>query len=386
MMIPRLQVALHTELPSSRSNALMGALTQRLPLSTGAALPEGYNVQLLLDGEFAATDGRPGNIKGSKTKVWRLDAAGAAQVIAAAKARQTPMVVDYEHQSLAKDKPAGGVPAAGWIEDLSYFAGLGLFARVAWTPRAKAYVDNDEYRYISPAFFFDHSTGAITELVNAALTNTPGLDGLLPVAAAQLSPDNNPNDNPKETAMDKLLAQLRAMLGLPADADEAALQAALTKVGEGVSALACKTVPELLALKAAPPADKSAPPDPAQYVPVAMVAGLQDKIAVLTAQIAELAVQSKQGDINRQIEAALADGRLDKALEAWAHDLGKTDPKALGTYLSARKPVAALTGKMQTAGTPPPADSATLSAEDDYTINQLGLDPKAFMAARQGDK
>ena len=54
--------------------------------------------------------------------------------------------------------------------------------------------------------------------------------------------------------------------------------------------------------------------------------------------------------------------------------------------MSARKPVAALTGKMQTAGTPPPADSATLSAEDDYTINQLGLDPKAFMAARQGDK
>lgn len=359
---------------------LLGALSQRLPSATGAALPEGYNVHLTPDGEFAASDGRPGSIKGSKTKTWRLDVGLAMQIIAAVKARQTPMVIDYEHQSLAENKPAGGVPAAGWVEDLAYFSGLGLVARVTWTPRAKAYIDSDEYRYISPAFHFDKSSGAITALVNAALTNTPGLDGLCRVEASLLFSNNN--DNPKETVMDKLLAQLRAMLGLAADADEAAILAALAKVDEGVTALSCKTMPEVLTLKAAPPAD----PDPAKYVPVSVVAGLQDTITTLTAKIEDFTAQSKQGDIDRQIAAALADGRLEKTLVDWARDLGKSDPKALEAFLTARKPVAALAGQMQTQGSQPPADSASLSAEDNYVIEQLGLDPKVYAAARQGDK
>ena len=368
----------HLDTPSHTPGVLLGALSQRLPLSQGQPLPEGYNVHLMPDGEFAAMDGRPGSIKGSKTRVWRLDAALAERIVAAANARQTPLVVDYEHQSLLGDKPAGGVPAAGWIEALAYFPGLGLFARVSWTPRAKAYIDADEYRYISPAFHFDKDSGAITALVNAALTNTPALDGLCPVAAAQIPPNT-----PEETAMDKqLLALLRALLGLADDADVAAILAALNKVNEGVTVLACKTIPEALAAKAQPPAD----PDPAKHVPVEAAAGMQDKIAALTAQIAELAAQSKQGAVDGQIDAALADGRLDKALETWARELGKSDVKSLEAYLSARKPIAALVGKLQTQGAPPPADSTALSAEDNYVIKQLGLDPKAYAAARQGDK
>ena len=367
---------------------LLGALTQRLPSPTGAGLPGGYNVQLFPDGEFAAVDGRPGNVNGSKTKVWRVDAASADQIISAVNSRQTALVVDYEHQSLSESKPAGGVPAAGWIEALAYFPGVGLVARVSWTARAKEYIGKDEYRYISPAFHFCKDSGTITALVNAALTNTPGLDGLCPVAAALLYPQP-PHE---ETIMDKLLAQLRAMLGLAADADETAILAALAKAGEGVTALACKTIPEALALKAQPPAadmsagGKPADPDPAKYVPLSAVAALQDTIAALTAQVATLTVQSQQGDIGRQVDAALSDGRLDKALEGWARDLAKSDSAALTAYLATRQPLAALTGKMQTQGSPPPADSVSLSAEDKYVVEQLGIDPKDYLAARKETK
>ena len=371
--------------PSKASGALLGTLAQLLSASAGGvALPPGYNVHLFPDGEFSAVDGRPGNIKGSKTKTWRLDASLAEQLISATQARQTALVVDYEHQSLDGGKPAGGVPAAGWIEDLAYFPGVGLVARVAWTPRAKAYIEADEYRYISPAFHFDRESGAITALVNAALTNTPGLDGLCPVAAALLT-------DKEETPMDKLLAQLRAMLGLAADADEGAISAALAKLAEGVTSLACKNLSEVLALKASPSADpkqsgEDSPPDPAKFVPVAVVAKLQDTITALTAKIDELAAQSKQDETGRKIAAALADGRLDKTLEDWAHDLGKSNPSALEAFLSARKPNAALAGKMQTKGNEPPPSSVTLTAEDSYVIEQLGITPEAYLAAREGDK
>ncbi len=370
--------------PSKASGALLGTLAQRLPApSGGVGLPAGYNVHLFPDGEFSAVDGRPGNIKGSKTKVWRLDADLADLLIAAVQARQTALVIDYEHQSLDSGKPAGGVPAAGWLEDLAYFSGVGLVARVTWTSRAKAYIEADEYRYISPAFHFDRESGAITALVNAALTNTPGLDGLCPVAAALLT-------DKEETTMDNLLAQLRAMLGLAADADEAVIGAALAKLAEGVTALACKNLSEVLALKAHPPAtpnqgEADSVPDPAKYVPVAAVAKLQDTIAALTSKIDELATQSRQDDTGRKIAAALADGRLDKTLEDWAHTLGKSNPEALEAYLSARQPVAALAGKMQTGGSQPPADSTTLNAEDSYVIEQLGIAPEAYLAARKGE-
>ncbi|SQC93418.1 Mu-like prophage I protein [Cedecea neteri] len=43
----------------------------------------------------------------------------------------------------------------------------------------------DEYRYVSPTFGYDEQ-GMVRELINAALTNMPVLDGMRPVAAASL--------------------------------------------------------------------------------------------------------------------------------------------------------------------------------------------------------
>ena len=375
--------------PAPASGVLLGALVQRLPPPTGAGLPEGYNVHLFPSGRFASRDGRPSNVKGAKCKDWLVDAAVAARLIAAAEARQTPLVLDYEHQSLTASKSAGGVPAAGWIERLAFFEGRGLFAFVRWTERASAFIAADEYRYISPAFLFNYSTGEITELVNAALTNTPALDGLDPVAAAILCGRAAAKSTEEHTMNKELLAALCALLGLKTDATEADVQVALV-AAQKMLPPGCTTMQGLVELAAKvksaaaeSPAAGDGDPDPATHVPLAAVAGLQDKIAELTTQIATLTAQTRQGDIDRQIDAAMADGRLDKALEPWARELAKNNPTALSAYISTRQPLAALTGKLQSGSTPPPDGSVSLSAEDKYVIEQLGIDPKAYAALKE---
>lgn len=59
--------------------------------------------------------------------------------------RGVDLVVDYEHQTLTGDR----APAAGWVKEL--FAEDGhIKARVEWTLPAKQYLENKEYRYLSP--------------------------------------------------------------------------------------------------------------------------------------------------------------------------------------------------------------------------------------------
>lgn len=164
-------------------NHLAASLAVQLPLNP-KELPTGYNVQLFPEGQFAASDGRPGNIKDCEAKAWLMDATIGPDIIADVDARDARPVVDYEHQSLRARENGQPAPAAGWIQALAYFPGRGLFAKVEWTERARELIKSGEYRYISPVFEFDNKTGTVLRLVNAALTNTPALDGLMAVAAS----------------------------------------------------------------------------------------------------------------------------------------------------------------------------------------------------------
>ncbi|WP_218921276.1 MULTISPECIES: phage protease, partial [unclassified Burkholderia] len=187
--------------------------------STGTAL------KLLPAGDFRARDGRP-----TECAAWRLDAAGAERLIAAANARQTRYVIDYEHQTLNSAKNGQPAPAAAWFKTLEWREGDGLYATdVQWTARASAMIDADEYAYISPVFAFDKA-GNVIALFNAALTNDPALDcldevqltaacsamsgAIDPAAHAALStvpPTEAPN-------MEELLEQLRWLLNMPVGA------------------------------------------------------------------------------------------------------------------------------------------------------------------------
>ena len=370
-------------------------LTVPLSVGDGASdLPDGLNVQLLPDGSFAARDGRPASMTKGALTAWCLDADIAASVVADAQARETPLVIDYEHQTLKAKENGKPAPAAGWIDAVTYLPGRGLFAAVTWTERARAYITAKEYLFISPVFSFDAATGAVLRIISAALTNTPALDGMCVVAAVE-------DLTTQETAMDELLERLRWMLNLPVTATAQDIMAQLDKLkamlgGEGEAAATDGTVPtdgaapvDLLALlteqRAQIAALASATPDPSRFVPMEALTALQQSAATLQARVAELETGQTVAAMSVEIDAALADGRLNKAVEPWARELARTDPDALRNYLSVAVPVAALTAMQTTRVTPQPVPgTAALTDEDTYTMNQLGLTPEEFRASKEG--
>lgn len=369
------------------------ALTVPVLLSQDEAtgLPDGLNVQLFPEGAFAARDGRPSTMTKGTLAAWRMDADIAAAIVAAVAARETPLVIDYEHQSLNARQNGQPAPAAGWIDAVAYVPGRGLFAAVSWTERARAYIEAGEYRYISPVFAFDATSGAVQTLASAALTNTPALDGMEAVAAAEQIPTAT-----QETGMDELLERLRWMLNLPvtATADEIIAQldklkgmlggdeAAATEQPVNLLALLTEQREQIVALTA-----QATTPDPARFAPVAALTALQQSNTALQTRVAELEAGHELAALTAEIDAALADGRLNKAVEPWARGLAKSDAAALRTYLAAAVPVAALTA-MQTSGIAPAGvqpGHAALTDEARYVINQLGLTPDEYNAAKGGE-
>lgn len=344
------------------STAYTSSIAARVLTDAGGPAPG--RIQLFPMGEFSARDGRPGTLKGVNVKAWTITPIIAAAVIARWQARETPLVVDYEHQTMNAAENGKPAPAAGWIESLE--AGPdGLYATVKWTDAARAFIQADEYRYISPVFSFDPETGAVLELKSAALTNYPALDGMDAVAAR--AEDDPPMK--KET-----LEALRHFFDLAADADEDAALAALKAQGQPLAAM----------LTAA----KETAPDPAQYVPAAMLAAAQEKNAALAAKVKELEGNGALAALTAEIDAALADGRLPKSCEAWAKATAKTHPDAVKSYIaSSVPPIAALTST-QTGGTPPAGTPhvAALTDEERYACAQLGMTEAEFLEAKKTEK
>ena len=86
--------------------------------------------------------------------------------------RAVDIVVDYEHQTLADIQ----APAGGWIKEL-VLKSDGIFAKVEWTKRAKNYLRNREYRYLSPVVMVRKKDHRASQIHSVALTNTPAING-----------------------------------------------------------------------------------------------------------------------------------------------------------------------------------------------------------------
>ena len=139
---------------------------------------DGGVVQLTPAGRFRAIDGRPR----PPLSDWYIDADIASDIIKKLSTRKNPVVIDYNHASLV---PGHSAPAAGWMPPDGFFWENGLKARVNWTKSAQQSIENQEHKFISPVFVCDQKTGNIKELINAALTNTPALDGMAEVSLNQ---------------------------------------------------------------------------------------------------------------------------------------------------------------------------------------------------------
>lgn len=161
----------------NRSNThSIGILVADLPAPGG-------EFQIFPSGEFRATDGRP-----KDAKSYLMTGTEGAVLIAAFNAQKNPLVVDYEHQALLAKNNGKPAPAAGWVHGLEWREGKGLYAvGVKWTEAAKAAIQADEYRYISPVFTYAKNTGEVMSLFNVALTNVPALDGMEAAVAHSLN-------------------------------------------------------------------------------------------------------------------------------------------------------------------------------------------------------
>jgi phage I-like protein len=296
--------------------------------SAFALVPNGGEAQLLPAGTFAARDGRPG-----PGKSWRIDDAQGARLAADinAIASKTPIVIDYEHQTLRAEANGQPAPAAGWITRVEWRAGQGLFASVNWTDAAKARIAGGEYRYISPVITSDEE-GNVVGLHLAALVNHPALVGMEPVVA-QLAARFNLNNEPESSMT--LLAALTAALALKADAKDDDVVTAVTA----------------LKAKAAKADDKPALPAPLvtalglkegadEAAALAAITTLKggDKeamtaMAALQTQVATLSAQIATEKVTKIVEDAIAAHKLVPAQRDWAMKLGKADVAQLQAFV-----------------------------------------------------
>lgn len=345
--------------------------------------------QLVPDGLFRSRDGRPTTLDG-----WRMSPQIAERVLARLRARQTPIVVDYEHQTILSETNGQPAPAAGWIDPASvvYRPGSGLYAPIKWTERARGYIAAGEYLYLSPVLRTDERTGEVLDLLHVALVNDPAVDGMSSVAVAlrarfglssNASGGASASANPRteDPDVNELLKKLAAALGLPENTTEAAalegvqaLKAQADQVAEARTALGVDdkaALPEAItALKSA--ADKK--PDLSGYVPKAVFEETR-------AQLVALKANSDTAEIDRLIEEGLADGRI--AGKATADYLRSEGLTALKAHLADSPSVAALKST-QTKGKQPDGsgEDGAISAAEKQVAAAMGLTDDQIRAQR----
>lgn len=332
------------------------------------ALPVTGNgtAQVLPAGQFKARDGRPG-----PGKFWELsDAAGAAMAARlSASAARTPISIDYEHQTIHARTNGLPAPSAGHMLAFSWQPGKGLQTQVQWTPRARAFIDGDEYRWISPVLLTDEAEN-IVGIYNAALVSAPALDGMdaVQVALQAMSfGDATPAASaapvtPQEPSV-TLLAALIAGLGLPADATQD--KALATVAALKVTADAAQTRPVVpvalaTALALAPNADEAtavAALNAQLQQSATLISGLQQQVTTLSTSLQQARQADAKGELDALMAACLADGRVVPATEALWRDLGTKDLAQCKVLLAAQPPTVT-PGASQTQGKPPTGAAA----------------------------
>jgi hypothetical protein len=99
-----------------------------------------------------------------------------------------------EYQPTEGSVPYLGAPAQGWIQDLRIQTDangkLGLFAKTRWLEPARSYIKNGQYKWASVTVIFDARDPKTNEkvgclLTSVALTNTPFVEGMEELIAAQ---------------------------------------------------------------------------------------------------------------------------------------------------------------------------------------------------------
>lgn len=141
------------------------------------------------------------------------------------------LLIDYDHFSHDTEKSSA---AAGWMVELEARED-GLWAKHRWSDEGETALKGGRYRLFSPVFGFAPRTyqrGERVEpaaLLRGALTNDPRFKGMVPLSHRQGEPLASTHST--GDTMD-YKAKLLALLGLPATATDAEIEAALGTAGE----------------------------------------------------------------------------------------------------------------------------------------------------------
>lgn len=240
------------------------------------------------------------------------------------KERKLDKVVDYEHQTL-QDVQA---PAAGWITDLK-LTDDAVVAKVEWNPKAAEYLKNKEYRYLSPVVRVRPSDNRAFILHSVALTNTPAIDGMFSINKLSESAD----DYEEESEMD--LKQILQLLGLPEDADEDAIKAAIETLTGSVKEL--KELKEKQAPGAAPVVCKllgiaeDAKPEDVSAAIVALKVDTNETVS--KADYLALKERIDKQDSEKVVEIALKEGKLTADMKEWALEYALKDTNGFKAFI-----------------------------------------------------
>ena len=232
--------------------------------------------------------------------------------------RGLDIVIDYEHQTLDGMQ----APAAGWIKNLSYKINDGIYAIVEWTEKAKEYLKNKEYRYLSPVILKRKEDGRAVQLHSVGLTNTPAIDGMEAIIN-KLDDGGNKMD----------LKEIAKALGLAEDATIEQILEAIQTINANVSSkamkdeektVACKEVLEALELKE----DATVAEVKGKIITLKNPAGY-----VSTEEFMKLKATIEKKEGNDLVQIALSEGKITPAQKEWAEQTALKDPEGFKSFL-----------------------------------------------------
>lgn len=322
-------------------------------------------IELIPAGKFAGRDGR-GPYLNDKPE----------QVIAAFKAGKIDMPIDYDHQLVFTRENGRGAPAAAWVKELEIRGGA-IWGRVEWTAAARERILAKEYRFISPVFQHERSTGRVIALANAGLVNDPNLH-LTALASRQA---DHPTGDSEQMTIEELMKLLRGAFSLADTVGETAVVEHAKSLAETVklAAVALSLEPSAAGKDLVTAAQRAqtaatAEPDPSKYIPLAMHKAVSDELAALKAGTADDAAVAA-------VEAAITAGKVPPAQKAWALNYAKKDPADFADYVAT---AAQVVHGRSTGDKPPAGDPAkTLDDVDRAICQRMGITPEDYLKSME---
>ncbi|GAB6100428.1 phage protease [Halanaerocella petrolearia] len=267
---------------------------------------------------------------------FRVTKADVVKIIENFAQEENDCVIDYEHQTLHGTE----APAAGWIRELINKEDEGLYAKVEWTKRGKEYIENKEYKYLSPVLLSSHQDeegwNRPHVLHSAALTNKPFIDGMEPIV------NKNYNFGMKEEEeMNK--EELIKVLGLKEDATEEEVMTALkdlqsgnNQVGNGETGEGGESQEETKIVNSKVLDALDLEEGASQSEIVATIHALKQSTVtgVSVEEFNKLKQEMQRSKRDELVQLAMKEGKITPAQKEWAKSYAEDDPEGFKTFIN----------------------------------------------------